>query len=95
MTNDRTYVQAPKKVSDVVTFRVFVAPRAGFVWTRKQRIDRCNETRREAADFINNEVGTDNLVSVSESNSDETFEFAVSVWYRDHRTAKEKLGDFE
>ena len=95
MTSDRTHVQAPKKAADVITFRVFVAPREKFVWTRKQRLDRCDETRREAADFVNNEVGADNLVSVSESNWDGTFEIAVSVWYRDHRTAKEKLDDFE
>ena len=91
MTDDR----ASRQGSDTVRFRVFVAPRAGFVWTRTQRLDRCDITRREAEAFINDKIGADNLINVSESNWGETFEFAVSVWYRDHRTAKEKLDDFE
>ena len=70
MTDDR----ASRQGSDTVRFRVFVAPRAGFVWTRTQRLDRCDITRREAEAFINDKIGADNLINVSESNWGETFD---------------------
>ena len=65
-----------------ITYRVFTGTR-GFFWTQRALLAHRDRVRRQAADFINQEVGPENVVSVAEPASPGAWPFGVTVWYRE------------
>jgi hypothetical protein len=65
--------------SGSIRYRVFRAPVFSFVLTPQNIYD---EARRKAVDFINVEIGHENVVSIVEHPSGIMEPFTVVVWYR-------------
>jgi len=65
-----------------VTYRVFMGTR-GFFWTRRALLEHRETVRRQAADFINQKIGQENVVSITEPPSPGACPFCVTVWYRE------------